>query len=135
MTGPAAIKVEGARTLRKTLKAAGVGIEDLKEAHRQVAELVVRAQAFRAPHRTGRLAATVRGSGTQTRATVVAGNNRTTAAGVPYANPVHWGWPAHHIRANPWIYEAAIATEPGWSDIYLHAVDAIIRTIEGTPGP
>jgi hypothetical protein len=60
---------------------------------------------------------------------------RAGRAAVPYANPVHWGWPSHHIKANPWIQEAADRTEPAWSGLYLSALDAIVQTIEGAPGP
>jgi hypothetical protein len=124
------MRVEGARTLRKTLKAAGLSVDDLKAAHRAVAELVARAAHPAAPRRTGRLDQSVRTSGTQAAAIVRAGR-----AAVPYANPVHWGWPSHHIKANPWIQEAADRTEPAWSGLYLSALDAIVQTIEGAPGP
>lgn len=124
------VSVEGARTLRRTLKAAGVGLQDLKDAHAAVARLVVTAAAPNAPHRTGALAATTRPAGTQTAAIVRAG-----FASVPYAGPIHWGWPSRHITARPWLYEAAVDSQEQWTGVYLSALQQIIDTVEGAPGP
>lgn len=124
------LEVEGARTLRRTLKAAGVGLQDLKDAHAEVAQLVVRAAAPHAPHRTGALAASTRGAGTQSAAIVRAGRSS-----VPYAGPVHWGWPKRHIKAQPWLYDAATAAQEQWTGVYLRALEHIIDKIEGAPGP
>jgi hypothetical protein len=127
--GPA-LRVEGGKTLRRTLKEAGIGLADLKDAHAQVAQLVVRAAEPAAPHRTGALAATMRGSGQAGAAVVRAGR-----ASVPYAGPIHWGWPARHIKAQPWIYDAAQASAEQWTGLYLAALEKIIDGIEGAPGP
>lgn len=124
------VQVEGLRTLRRTLKAAGVSLQDLKDAHAQVAALVVRAAAPRAPRRTGALAATTRGAGTQAAAVVRAGRSA-----VPYAGPIHWGWPARGIKAQPWLYDAAVASRDEWTGAYLSTLQAIIDDIEGAPGP
>jgi hypothetical protein len=127
--GPA-VEVEGLRTLRRTLKAAGLSVQDLKDAHADVAALVVRAAAPNAPRRTGALAASTRGSGTQGAAVVRAGR-----ASVPYAGPIHWGWPSRHIAAQPWLWNAAVNSREQWVGTYLHALEQIIDKIEGAPGP
>jgi len=130
MSRAPAVEVEGLRNLRRTLKAAGVSLQDLKDAHAEVARVVQAAAAPHTPHRTGRLAGSLRGSGTQTAAVVRAGG-----ASVPYAGPIHWGWPNKHIAAQPWIYDAAVASQDAWTGRYLAALEHIIDTIEGTPGP
>jgi hypothetical protein len=127
--GPA-VQVQGARTLRRTLKAAGLDVTDLKAAHKAVADLVASRARPATPHRTGALAGSVRTSGTASAAIVRAGR-----ASVPYAGPIHWGWPSRHIPAQPWIADAAAATQPGWEALYLTALTHIIDTIEGAPGP
>jgi hypothetical protein len=127
--GPA-VKVEGLRNLQRTLKAAGVSLQDLKDEHARVAAIVVRAAAPRAPVRTGRLLASTRGAGTQSAAIVRAGR-----ASVPYAGPIHWGWPARHIKAQPWLYDAAVASQDEWTGEYLSALEHIIEQVEGAPGP
>jgi hypothetical protein len=129
MPGPV-MRVEGARTLRASLKAAGLSVQDLKDAHRQVADQVLAASRPVAPHRTGRLAASMRASGTQTAAIVRAGGAR-----VPYAGPIHWGWPARHIKAQPWLADTAASTQSTWEGTYLSALEHIIDSIEGAPGP
>jgi hypothetical protein len=128
--GRPAVEVDGLRTLRRDLKKAGVSLQDLKEAHAAVAQQVVRAAAPRAPHRTGRLAASTRGSGQAGAAVVRAGR-----ASVPYANPIHWGWGDRHIKAQPWIYDAAVDSQDQWTGTYLRALQKIIDDIEGAPGP
>ncbi|MET0995457.1 MAG: HK97 gp10 family phage protein [Mycobacterium sp.] len=130
MSGRPAVEVQGLRTLRRTLKAAGLSLQDLKDAHADVARVVVVAAAPRAPRRTGKLVSTDRGSGTQSAAVVRAGGAR-----VPYAGPIHWGWPARHIKAQPWLYDAAVASQQRWEGVYLTALEHIIDKIEGAPGP
>lgn len=120
------IRVEGAAELRRTLKRAGDDLSDLKDAHREAANIVTVASRVKAPKRTGQLAASVRGSGAATTATIRAGRSS-----VPYAGPIHWGWPARGIPANPFITEAARATEPVWTHGYEAAVEKILHRIKG----
>jgi hypothetical protein len=127
--GPA-LEVEGLRTLRASLKSAGLELADLKRAHADVAQLVVRAAAPHAPHRTGALAASTRPSGTQSAAVVRAGR-----ASIPYAGPIHWGWPRRGIPAQPWLYDAAVNSQQQWTGLYLRKLQKIIDQIEGAPGP
>lgn len=122
-----ALRVDGARQLRAALRKAGVSVEDLKEAHRQVAALVLLEARGEAPVRSGALRDSGRSSGTQSAAVVRYGGART-----PYANPVHWGWPKRNWAAQPWAAEAAERTEPSWSRTYLSAIEEIIRIVEGT---
>ncbi len=125
--GPA-LQVDGARRLRASLKRAGVGVDDLKAAHAEVAKMVADRAARDAPVRTGRLAASVRASGTAREALVRAGR-----APVPYAGPIHWGWPARGIAARPFIADAAEELRDSWEATYLRHVEQLLDTIEGTP--
>lgn len=88
--------------------------------------MVAAAGRARAPKLTGALAGTVRPSGTKTRAVVRAGFAR-----VPYAGPIHWGWPARGIAAQPFLSDAATSTEPAWQNIYLDAINKTIDKVEG----
>jgi hypothetical protein len=124
------MRLVGGRTLRRTLAKAGVGVTDLKKAHAAVAQLVERTAEPRTPRDSGELASTVRSSGTARAAIVRAGNARH-----PYAGPIHWGWPSRNIVAQPWIAEAAELTMPAATSLYLGALETIIATVEGTPGP
>lgn len=122
----AGIQVEGAKEFRRTLKNAGDDLSDLKDAHRRAADVVVGASRMRVPKRKGRLAASLRGSGAKTAATVRAGG-----ASVPYANPIHWGWPARGIKANPFITEAAQSTETEWVRLYEKEVERQLDKVKG----
>lgn len=115
------VTVVGARELRKALKSVEGGLADLKATHDKIAQIVVPVGRREAPRRTGRLAGSVRGSGTKTQAVVRAGGAR-----LPYGGPIHWGWPKRHIKAQPFLTHAGRETEPTWTGIYTHDVQQLI---------
>lgn len=121
---PAAlVRVDGAARLRQTMKAAGLKLRDLSAVNRRTAAKVVQAAGPGAPRRTGVLAASVKPSGTQ----------RVAAArsNLVYAPVVHFGWPARGQAAQPWVFQAAIATEPEWTGYYEQEIDKLLGTIHG----
>lgn len=125
------LKIEGGRNLRRTLRQAGSDLQELKDANARAAGIVSgKAQSW-APARTGRLRATVRSSGTKTAGIVRAGNNRKSKSGVPYAGPIHWGWRARGIKANPFLSYSAQATEPTWVRLYENLVNKALEQIKG----
>lgn len=125
-----ALEVEGARQLRASLKRAGVQLADLKAAHAEVARMVEARARPSTPARTGRLAGSLRSAGTNRAALVRAGR-----ATVPYAGVIHFGWEGHNITAQPWIFDAAQASQAAWERTYLQAIEHIIDSIEGTRTP
>lgn len=123
-TGPT-VRVEGAARLRRTLRQAGDDLGSLKAAHTKAAKIA--ADAVNAPRGpSGRLASSVRSSGTKT-----AGILRAGRASVPYAGPIHWGWPRRGIRANPFLSEGAQNSESQWLPVYEGAVDDAINQVKG----
>lgn len=120
------VTVEGARELRSTMKAAGEDLGDLKDAHAEVAAYVATSARAAAPITSGRLAATVRGNRAAASAVVKAGS-----AAAPYAGPIHWGWPARSIAAQPFLTATAAETEPHWTETYLAAIRRIVDRIHG----
>lgn len=122
----AIVKVDGLPRLRAALRRAGVEVTDLKAANAAAAAYVAAAAAPRAPRRTGRLAASVRGNRAVGRATISAGS-----AAVPYAGPIHWGWPARGIAAQPFISETAVATESTWVEIYRTDIERVVDSVGG----
>lgn len=133
----AGISVEGARELRRSLRRAGSDLKDLKDANGRAAEIAAIASRALAPKKSGRLAGTIRSSGTKT-----AGILRAGSAGAPYANAVHWGrkmWPnTRHYRATrstvrpqPFLSEGATNSEGQWLPIYFAELETIINRIEG----
>lgn len=127
----AAVEVHGARELRRSLRKAGADMKQMREVNKAAGEIVGRASHQRAPVSTlgkkQHLRDTIRVFATQTRARI-----RLGAKAVPYAAPIHWGWPKRGIKANPWVSEAAQNTEPAWLRLYEHHVNKILNQIEGT---
>jgi hypothetical protein len=119
-------EVHGAKELRRTLKQAGDDLKDLKDVNRRVGDLVAGAARPHAPVRSGALAASLRPSAAAAKVTIRAGS-----AKVPYAGAVHWGWPAHHITANPFLSEAATRTEDTWVGYYFEELQVILGKVEG----
>lgn len=103
----------------------------MKSAHKSAAGIVASRAASWAPSVTGRLAGTIRSSGTKTAAIVRAGNNRKSKSGVPYANPIHWGWRARNIRPNPFLSYSAQSTEPTWLPLFMKELNKAISKVEG----
>jgi hypothetical protein len=108
----------------------------MKEIHRKIGGVVVAGARTGVPRRSGRLASTMR-TGAQKSRTVV----RAGRASVPYAGPIHWGWPNRpnrakgwrggSIDAHPWLSEAAQRTEPVWVSVYERELRSLV---ERTPG-
>jgi hypothetical protein len=120
------VEIVGGARLRATLKKAGADMADLKDANQAAGQMVADESRPIAPHRTGRLAASVRAARQVGRARIQAGG-----AAVPYAGPIHWGWPSRNIRPQPFISTAAVATEPQWLPLYLDNVQTIVDTVRG----
>lgn len=107
------IQVDGARTLRRKLNQLDRDLTSarMKQIHGEVGDLIAAEGRKRAPRRSGRLAGDIRSQATTRTAAGVVGR-----ASVPYANPIHWGWPSRPnmdrgwrggpIRANRFMYAA-----------------------------
>lgn len=120
------VKIDGARRLRATLKKAGYDISEFKEVNRTAAATVAAFSKSTAPVKTGALRATIRPAGTARAGIVRAGFKK-----VPYAGPIHWGWPKRNIKAQPWLADTAKATEPVWVPQYELHMKLAINQIKG----
>lgn len=121
-----AVRVVGAAQLRRTLRAAGRELDDLKDANAAAAAYVAAVARTTAPRRSGRLASSLRGNRAAGRARVSAGG-----ASLPYAGPIHWGWPARGIEPQPWVSEAAEQTQPVWLGMYRNDVQQALDKVKG----
>ncbi len=112
MADPVGIKVTGAKELRKVAKdvAGKEGTKALSKGHKQIAGIVAPEAKSNAPEPTGRLAANIRPLGSVTKAQVA-----VRGARVPYAGPIHGGWPERNIEPNPFITDA-VRSE--WPKVY-----------------
>lgn len=125
----AGVKVSGAKQLRSTLKRAGADMKDLSKLNRAAANTVVPEAKKLVPTgdpRNGHIKTTIRGGGTQREAVIRAGDKKR-----PYGGPLHWGWPARGIKAQPFLAIAAKNTEPQWVETYWADLMKTIDKIQG----
>lgn len=95
------IEIEGLREVQKAMRNfSDDSRNDMKETHRRAGQIVVDGAARFVPVRSGSLLASLRSAPTQRQ-----GRVRVGSAAVPYAGPIHFGWPARNIQPNPFIYE------------------------------
>ena len=118
------VKVTGAAELRRALRRMGDDLADLKAVHREASEMVAGEARSGAPVLTGRLRKTIRSGATKTRAYVSAGRKA-----VPYAAPIHFGWPARNIEAQPFLYDASDAKAEDVAALYIKRVDELVRRV------
>jgi hypothetical protein len=117
-------EVEGLDRFTATLSDAADQLGDMDGASRAVGSMVVNVASRLAPKRTGALAASV--SAVTTVANVV-----DVRAGTAYAGPIHWGWPAHGITAQPFIQDAIRMNEDDIVELYADEVVEILGTVKG----
>lgn len=95
------------------------GLEDGQpDTLRKVSAVIAPAAAARAPALTGALASSIIAAPTAKSARVF--------SPLPYAGPLHWGWPRHNIEANTFAVDAARATEALWVDTWTDGVQDLI---------
>lgn len=120
------VKVEGAKRLRKTMKAAGADMKDLSRLNKEAANIVLPVAKALAPvgdPKGGSIRNTIRAGATQKAGIIRAGN-----AKMPYAGMLHYGTPGgftdvlgrpNALKPQPWVAMAAKQTEPVWVDNYF----------------
>lgn len=132
ISGGPSVRIEGLNRLARTLKAAGGDLSDLRKLNAAVAGVVTPAAIAGTPvgpADRGHIRSTVRVGVTPRAVTLRAG---TGAAGAyPYGGPLHWGWPARHIRSRPWLSEAAQSTEGAWLGVYERGLQAVLDKVSG----
>ena len=125
------VQVEGAAQLRLALLKARGNLNDLKDVHQDAANKVRGEAKARVPVVTGNLGGSIGAFATGQRGFVTAGHVPT----VPYAGPIHFGWPKRNIEPQPFLYEALDARRTEVEKLYVRRVDEIVRQIDAeTPG-
>lgn len=129
MASPA-VRVTGGRQLRAALRGAGVKVTQLSAANRKVSRIVAAESKNLAPRKTGRLRGSIRAGATSTRAVVRVGSD----SGVPYAGPIHWGWPKRNIKPTKFVTWATARTRSRWLDVYDQELQRLAGIIERSTG-
>lgn len=125
MTRP--VRIEGIKEVRSAIRAISDEMDrngakaELRVMNLHAAEVVKQKADSLVPRRSGQLAKTVRASGTQKSARVRAGYQR-----VPYAGPIHFGWPARGIYPQPFLYDALDSRRLQVVEVYERGIDRLI---------
>lgn len=115
-------EIEGLREVQKALRDLSDDLKDaMKPTHKKAAEIVVDGAKLIAPVRTGRLAASIRAAAVRT-----GGRVRVGSSAVPYAGPIHFGWPARRITPQPFVYEALDPRRAEVAAVYADRLNQLI---------
>ena len=120
------IKVRGFNQAIRSLRELGVPDNEIKDAGAEAGELVANEARSLVPVRSGRLRDSIRVGRQLRRVVIQAGNNRTTKSGVPYANPIHWGWFKRNIKPQPFFVKALGITR---DEVYRAYYDNIAKLV------
>lgn len=125
-TDPTGVKVTGLNQAIKALRELGVPDDEIKRAGSDAGDLVANEARSLVPVRTGRLRDSIRVSKTLRKVTVSAGNNRTSRSGIPYANPIHWGWFKRNIKPQPFFVKALGITREEVYQTYFNNMSKLV---------
>lgn len=120
------IKVRGFNQAIRSLRELGVPDDEIKDAGQEAGNLVANEARSLVPVRSGRLRDSIRVGRQLRRVTIQAGNNRTSKSGVPYANPIHWGWFKRNIKPQPFFVKALGITR---DEVYRAYYDNIAKLV------
>lgn len=108
----------------------GADLKDMQRTNKAAAQPVAARAKDLVPYLTGSLSASIRATATQTSGAVLAGKSS-----VPYAGPIHFGWPGHGISPQPFLYDALDQRRDEVVDIYERRVEELVRKLDReTPG-
>ena len=121
-----AIKVTGLSKVQRDLRKLSTDALDLNkteflETNKQVAEIIIGESKKYVPVVSGALAAAIKNASTKKSAKVRAGN-----VAVPYAGPIHFGYPKRAIKPNPFFYEAIDSRRNEVAKKYADLVSSLI---------
>ena len=129
--GRSRLEIDGLREVVRDLRDLGDDLKNaMKNTHREAGEIVAQAARPLAPVRTGRLVSTIASAPTQYQGRVRIGRGQS----IPYAGPIHFGWPARRIAPQPFIYDALDGRREEVRDIYQRRVDELIVKNNLAPG-
>jgi hypothetical protein len=121
MTG--AFNVTGGDDLTRTMREVGDDLADLTGVNERVGALILARARPRTPVRSGRLVGSLRA--------VADVDDVALGSDLVYAGPIHNGWPAHHITANPFITDATSSSEDQWVGLYVAELEDLVQGVKG----
>jgi hypothetical protein len=127
---PIRADVVGLREVQRDLRKLGDDTKtEMKDTHKAAAEVVVLGAKRLVPYRTGALANSIRALASNT-----SGRVRAGSASVPYAGPIHFGWPARRIAPQPFIYDAMDQRVDEIRGLYDQRINELIEKYDLSSG-
>jgi hypothetical protein len=124
-------QIEGLKEVMKDLRSLSTDSrEDMKDTHRRAGDIVAAAAKPLAPVLTGRLSSTITSSPTQYQGRVRIGRGQS----VPYAGPIHFGWPARRIAPQSFVYDALDSRREEVLQTYERRMNDLIDRHNFAPG-
>ena len=124
---PVKVRVDNLREVQRAIRRAADDDlkRELRAANKAAAEIVADKAKVLVPERSGRLKGSIAAQAGQRDAKVKAG----TASRVPYAGPIHFGWPARGIRPQPFLYEALDDRIRQVREAYAKALREVVQKV------
>lgn len=118
------LNTKGLRQAASAFRRAGVDMQQLKGAYKEMAGVVKQDVAGVIPVRSGKLKSSLRASSTQKSGVVRAGR-----ASIPYAGVINYGWPGHNIEAQHFMERGLELSEAEVVRLYAEAIQDALDTI------
>jgi hypothetical protein len=126
------VKIEGLSKVRRDLKNLSQDVDyraqEFLPVNKSIADAVAGDAKNYVPFLTGTLSGTIRAAATKTSARVKAGYKS-----VPYAGPIHFGWPARFIKPQPFFYDAIDKRRGEIQNRYEELVAKLIKKYDLNP--
>jgi hypothetical protein len=125
VAGTPAVTIDGGPKLARAFDRMSDRVGDLASTHAAAADPVVATARSLVPIVSGALLDTIRREDITDGSAVVAGSDQ-----VRYAGPIHYGWPARNIDAQPFLDDAMTYEQDNVTAVYDATVDEAIRTFD-----
>lgn len=125
------VKVEGLSKVRRDLKKLAKDVDysdQFLAVNKTLADAVAGESKNYVPVVSGGLQGSIRAAASKTSGRVKAGFKA-----VPYAGPIHFGWPARFIKPQPFIYDAIDKRRDQIKDRYEQLIKKLIRENDLNP--
>lgn len=126
------VKIEGLAKTRTALRKLSDDIDyraiEFLPTNKAIAAEVAKDARGYVPFDSGNLSASIRDAATKTSAKVRAGYKS-----VPYAGPIHFGWPLRRIKPQPFIYDAIDKRRDEIKDRYEKLIKNLIEKYDLNP--
>lgn len=125
------VRVEGLNKVRRDLRKLASDVDygdQFLAVNKTLADAVAMDSRNYVPVLSGALQGSIRSAASKTSGRVKAGYKA-----VPYAGPIHFGWPARFIKPQPFVYDAIDKRRTEIKERYQRLIEKLIRENDLNP--